>query len=284
MVEVRPPMFIRVARNIRHSKLLRSADALWDVIRPLYKSMLGLFRRGVSVEVEGLGRILLHPAFMNEEIDPLELSMLRKFYSVLEKDSCLFDVGASIGLHSMIAGNVLGDGASLHAFEPDLPSCQRFWTHTEIMRSSLPVSLMRCFLSDECNMEANEQAFQDLQFEHLQKHFSDAELGSSTKHLYLDKRSDAEQEIPQLTLDAYVEVFSCKPDIVKCDIEGAELLFLKGAEQTLRTYKPKLFISLHPELISNFAYDEEAFYEFLRKLGYKWEILNEVGETHLFAR
>jgi len=75
-----------------------------------------------------------------------------------------------------------------------------------------------------------------------------------------------------------------KVDFIKMDIEGAELNALKGAEQTIRTFKPRLAISLYHK-----ENDLTEIPEYLNALGvgYKFfldhfTIHNE--ETVLFAR
>lgn len=73
-------------------------------------------------------------------------------------------------------------------------------------------------------------------------------------------------------------------NFIKMDIEGAELSALKGAENTLRTFKPQLAISLYhkesdlteiPEFINQLGLDYEFFLD-------HFTIHNE--ETVLFAR
>lgn len=55
-------------------------------------------------------------------------------------------------------------------------------------------------------------------------------------------------DTPQITIDNFVLMYaSFPPDIISLDCEGCELQVLKGAEATLRRYKPKLFVSWHAE-------------------------------------
>jgi FkbM family methyltransferase len=86
------------------------------------------------------------------------------------------------------------------------------------------------------------------------------------------------------TLDRMAEDGSIpKVDFVKMDIEGFELAALKGAEQTLRRFRPKLAISIY--------HNWEVYWTVLKyvdglKLGYRFYLENYTlsdGETILYA-
>jgi FkbM family methyltransferase len=86
------------------------------------------------------------------------------------------------------------------------------------------------------------------------------------------------------TLDSMVEDGSIpKVDFLKMDIEGFELAALKGAEQTLRRFRPKLAISIYHKW--------EDYWTILKyvdglKLGYRFYLENYTlsdGETILYA-
>jgi hypothetical protein len=52
--------------------------------------------------------------------------------------------------------------------------------------------------------------------------------------------------VPTVTIDGLVESGRvAKVDFIKMDIEGAEVEALKGAEQTLRNFRPRLAICLY---------------------------------------
>jgi FkbM family methyltransferase len=53
-------------------------------------------------------------------------------------------------------------------------------------------------------------------------------------------------EVPVFRIDTLMERGEVSPPrLMKVDIEGAEEFFVKGAEQTLRAYKPRLVMELH---------------------------------------
>jgi len=92
-------------------------------------------------------------------------------------------------------------------------------------------------------------------------------------------------QVTTISIDDLVKVKNLpRVDIIKMDIEGAELSALKGAEQTLRAFRPRLAISLYhnesdlieiPEFMNSLNLGYEFFLD-------HFSIHNE--ETVLFAR
>ena len=56
--------------------------------------------------------------------------------------------------------------------------------------------------------------------------------------------------------------------LLKCDIEGADLFALRGAESTLRRHKPALVIEITPWFLAGFGMHVSDVTGFLRSLGY----------------
>lgn len=69
---------------------------------------------------------------------------------------------------------------------------------------------------------------------------------------------------------------------ISIDVEGSEWEVLKGAEQTLKKFKPKIWLSLHPEFL--FRMYGKYSYEVRRwiiDLGYTEELIDYQHEVHL---
>ena len=66
--------------------------------------------------------------------------------------------------------------------------------------------------------------------------------------------------------------FKLKPTLMKIDVEGNEYAVLKGAEQTIREYKPKIIIELHTLEL------EKICLKFLKNLGY---IVKHISDVRL---
>ena len=91
------------------------------------------------------------------------------------------------------------------------------------------------------------------------------------------------QNIPEIELDDYVAISTIIPDAITMDVEGAELLVLRGAKFTLETYKPKCWISIHPDLGErDYGILANQTIKFMTDLGYKAEFLAEDHEQHWY--
>lgn len=72
-----------------------------------------------------------------------------------------------------------------------------------------------------------------------------------------------------LSLDMYSIVEDAPPDVIKMDIEGAEIKALRGAGEILLLNSPKLFIEIHPwRLRDNFDSSPNEVVKLLRESGY----------------
>ena len=75
--------------------------------------------------------------------------------------------------------------------------------------------------------------------------------GQSTSLEGQEKQSDR-MMINIEPLDDYVDA---KPTFVKLDIEGAEVAALQGAQQLMRTCKPRIFIEVHTQMLGDFGHN-----------------------------
>lgn len=95
------------------------------------------------------------------------------------------------------------------------------------------------------------------------------------KELYLEAENYNRIRIDDIT--------SHTPTAISIDVEGSEFEVLRGAEQTLRNHKPKIWLSGHPE----FMFHQWGEYlgdlrNWIKDFGYKETLLDYKHEVHLF--
>lgn len=73
-----------------------------------------------------------------------------------------------------------------------------------------------------------------------------------------------------LSLDKYISEHT-SPDIIKIDVEGAELEVLRGLENNLDN-RMLLYIEIHPEMMGDFGDEPSELIQLLHKHGYELQV------------
>jgi FkbM family methyltransferase len=140
----------------------------------------------------------------------------------LREGSVYWDVGAHIGFTSLIASRLVGPSGRVEAFEPFPPNQQR------LTRS---IELNGC-----TNVTVHPEA---LSSAGGQRSFFVHE--ASVMGSLIDGPARGTIEVPCATLDDMAQRLP-RPDLVKIDVEGAELDVLLGGERLLAAERPSLVV------------------------------------------
>lgn len=84
-----------------------------------------------------------------------------------------------------------------------------------------------------------------------------------------DSKNAVEVKATITKLDTYIALGNSAPDIIKCDVEGAEKLVLMGALETIKKHKPVLFFELLRKWSAKFHYHPNEVLQTLKDLGYR---------------
>ena len=71
-----------------------------------------------------------------------------------------------------------------------------------------------------------------------------------------------------VSLDEFFDSKGVTPDVIKIDVQGAEMEALRGAEQILRRCHPVIFLEVHPKFVGAFGTTPQEVYGFLTETGY----------------
>ena len=178
------------------------------------------------------------------------LSMVK----ALKPNDILLDIGSSVGLISVLSSFRLVNG-SVVSIEPDPENYNCLLTNFK--------------LNGQKNFKAHQLAAGDTK--------DKLELFTSGSNGYspsLKKVNGIDQSIlvDVVTIDSLVQENKIKsPTVVKIDIEGAELLALKGMKQLLSgTSKPRLiYLEVHPDFLGSFRTSKEELFDYLKNFSYK---------------
>lgn len=187
--------------------------------------------------------------------DLVEPEQTSRFAETLAEGDVFFDVGANVGYYTVLGARLVGKSGFIVAFEPVARNLAHLYKHVEINELE-NVSIIPSACSDEISLAA----------------FS---TGPNNAMGYLTGGDNSDNEateknlmlVPTVTLDAAAEKLGVTPNVLKIDVEGAELSVLRGAQNRVLPAKPKIFLSLHTEALKNDCL------EYLKKFGYEFEPL-----------
>jgi FkbM family methyltransferase len=152
-------------------------------------------------------------------VDPALLRLAAEFVS---PGDVVWDIGANLGLFSFAASVAAGLGGQVLAVEPDteLAGLLRRSANANAGRGA-PVEVLPSAVSDQVSVARFQIARRNRSTSHL------AGYGTT-----MTGGLRASQLVPSVTLDWLADRFPA-PDVVKIDVEGAELAVLAGAAQVL---------------------------------------------------
>lgn len=178
-----------------------------------------------------------------------EVDKLRQMASLLRPGGVFYDIGAQAGYHTLLAANHVGRHGLVYAFEP-LPRNQNYLRRNLEMNGIRNARLVPAAVSDR----DGELCF-------------DPGPGFMAGHLSQEGNGIRVQSI---SLDHWVETENARPpDLIKIDVEGAELSVLAGAERLIERHRPAILIDTHDFLGPKHAGLHEQCLERLRTLGYE---------------
>lgn len=200
----------------------------------------GKDRRGVPFELLSFGE------YEREE--------LKLFDQILADGFTLFDIGANIGWYSLNWG-MKYPNSTIYAFEP-IEKTHGFCKRNLILNNIQNVQLHKLAISDKSGEK---------------EYFFSPETSVLASSENIMGYQNAQKVVVSVeTLDRFVSKHKVqKVDVLKCDVEGAEFLSLKGSVQTIKKDLPIVVLELFHEWSKKFNYHPNEAIEFLEVLGYK---------------
>lgn len=181
--------------------------------------------------------------------------------ALAKKGDVVFDVGGHHGLMAIVAGRVVGPEGNVISIEPNP------WSRAELennlkLNQALNVLVVPLAFSDK----AGEVSFFAQQ--------GTASWNSSLFNRFIGEGYTVKElKIPADTMDAYVNRSGYVPKVIKIDVEGAEFLVLKGAQETIRSHRPILIMEFNPDAARAAGTTIGAIVQLLRELNYQLVVL-----------
>jgi FkbM family methyltransferase len=258
----------RCAQSLRHAPVLRSWTPLWSGLRRPYSRLLILLsgRHGFDVVVGGT-RMRLHPEFATQSWETLEAESYRAFAGMLRQGDVVYDVGAHIGTYTLLALGKIGPAGRVVAYEPHDFTRRHLERHAEWSGDSRRI-LIRPLC---CGAAAGSAAF----------YYVPGRAEGMNGLLPVD--GFAAGVVDVTTIDREVTLLGLVPSVMKIDVEGSEWDVLKGAEETLRTHRPRISLSLHSAALQKVGATPAGVLAWLAAFGYNFRTVSEDHELHVIA-
>jgi len=176
--------------------------------------------------------------------------------SIVREGMTVIDVGANIGIYSILLSKLVGKSGSVYAFEPDAKTF-------DILNKNLQLS--------NCNNVKTFQLALSDTITSVKLRKPDNELGDAFH--YIEKiennSSNIDDVIRTITLDDFVNSEKLTTvDFLKIDIEGAEFLCLKGGKKFLEKNNPVIICECFEDYLNRFDNSISEVIIYMDRLGF----------------
>jgi FkbM family methyltransferase len=164
-----------------------------------------------------------------------------------------YDLGANIGLFTLMAARIVAESGKVFSFEPDPENAAR-------LRRNIAHNQFQNVTVIEAGVWSSSGRF----------NFVDGGSSSPDRAWGTFVPDDTQRPgtlISCVSLDDFCRT-APPPDAIKCDVEGAEFEALRGAKKMLQFHRPWIVCEMHSPA------NDQIIREFLGALGYIFQILD----------
>ena len=218
--------------GIRTSPITSETQAAWERVSvgPLAGREILIDRRGT-----GAWDDMLAGRFDAEIYDVVS-------HALPAQGGIVWDVGAHIGFHTLGFSTLVGQTGHVVGFEPNPSNRQRLQRNLDKNPDlAARIDIFPCGLSDQ-DGESRFAINHDVDSGASSMSFLDCTTGSIDPHT---AASWDRAVVPVRTADSLVRDGLPRPHVIKIDVEGAEILVLNGASETISSGRPTIVVEAH---------------------------------------
>jgi FkbM family methyltransferase len=175
----------------------------------------------------------------------VERPLQRLAIANVHKGDVVYDIGANVGLHTLLFSRLVGEDGHVFAFEPSPPTARKLAEHLRLNGVKNVTIIEKAVSRQEGTLRLS--------------------LHDDPCQTHLDE--NGEISVAATSIDTLIHQLP-QPNCIKMDIEGAEIEALPGGQECFLTHKPKLFLATH------FGSDVKCC-EMLRSWGYETEFFED---------
>ncbi|MCC7363144.1 MAG: FkbM family methyltransferase [Dehalococcoidia bacterium] len=198
-----------------------------------------------------------------------EVPVQRAILEALPPGGVFYDVGANVGYFSMLAARAVGPSGHVYAFEPVPWISDRIGVHCRLNGfanvRTLPVAVADAYGTSRLRVTAHP--------------------GGATLEGHGQPSDGLEWlDVPTVSVDGVIRAAGLRrPDVVKIDVEGAELAVLRGMRSCLAKYGPVVVFEIDGETNEEVHGKHEPIAALLDDAGYRVRPLDAsyAGSCHI---
>lgn len=257
--------FIKVTLRYFSDLLIEIRSVIWS-LSPSKKHKLKILK-GHSYWFTSFGdipKLLYKKQHLVSREKSFEYDVLTLYKSLIKPGNVVLDIGANVGLFSLLGADLIGpDKGKIYAFEPAKDTFDALKKNIGLNNVTDKIELYALALSDKAG------------FVEMQTPSTNDSFVQKDAFAYI-KNSDEKTGIEANTMDAFIEENKiAKVDLIKIDIEGAELLCLKGGINTLKNHQPIVLFESFEPTCERFDYTVFDLLKFLADNNYNLTQINE---------
>jgi len=177
------------------------------------------------------------------------------FKKLIERGQIVIDIGANIGYYTLMAAARVGKNGKVYSFEP-------FSSTFDLLQENIRINKFENVILSKIAVLDKEGT--------IELHLSSVTNTGSTSISFPPNYSGKKENVKCITLDKFIKEKELKKvDIIKIDVEGAEVKVLNGMKKLLSTQSPKVLIEINEENLNALGSSKEDIYDFFKKLGYQ---------------
>jgi len=227
----------------------------------LQRQIVMPWRRGLRVVITP-GEETSRALFVSGEYEPVSMAALERF---LSPGTVFLDVGANVGLYTLMGSRSVGPTGHVYSFEPS--SRELAVLRRNVSISECPnVTVVPAAVADRMGTGTLHVA--------AGRHRGQNTLAPSFGYPGVDE--EREEPVAIVCLDELYRVGDIRrPDVIKIDAEGSELQVFQGAKALLREAMPVVAFEVNDTLLRASGASPGAVADFLIALGYRLHRLDD---------
>ena len=209
----------------------------------------------LRARLPGGERVQLSARYRHLTWNPQEYSAFR---AVVRPGAVVFDIGANVGAYTLVFASWVGPAGRVFAFEPAPDARAGLRAHVHLNRIDDRVEISDAAMSSTVGRAAFGV--------HPSGGASSLQIGSVDRARVI--------EVPAETIDHFCSSRQLRPDVIKIDVEGAELDVLRGGRDTLARPGIEVFVEFHPAVWTSSGSGRRDIEQEIARLGFTAEAID----------